>query len=463
MLRFALLALACLGCVRYEPRPLDPASHPAELGRRSLDDSALVAAVARYAGRPDVESGRWTDRQLAVAALSLRSDLPRLRAEWRAARAAALAAGARPGVGVTGEVEQRVGGRDDGSPWVVGLGALFTLELGGKRGARLQTARAEAALAETRLLAAAWDAVTGTRRAAAELAGAAAELRDAHQEIRLLEAVQELERARYAEAALGTSELARTSTEIQEARLALAGVEHRVLDARAALAAALAVPSRAVAALAPAMTASPECTSPDTLAGDSLIGAALTRRMEISSALGGYALAESRVRLEVARQFPDLELGPGFIWDQGVHRWTLALALPAVLGRRNRPAIRHAEVEREVAGLRVAEVQDSVLADVESAMLGCRGEALEVAAADSVVAAAKRLVERDRAAYERGESSRLEPARSELLLVRAERARRAAGRRGLLAAIRLDRALGGPLDGGWPDPRQHPEQEGIRP
>ena len=464
MLRFTLLALACLGCVRYEPRPLDPASHPAEFRRRSLDDSALVAAVARYAGRPEVESGRWTDRQLAVAALSLRSDLPRLRAEWRAAQAAALAAGARPGIGVTGEVERRVGGRDDGSPWVVALGALFTLELGGKRGARLQAARAEAALAETRLLAAAWDAVTGTRRAAARArAVPTAELQDARQEIRLLEAVQELERARYAEAALGTSELARTSTEIQEARLALAGVEHRVLDARAALAAALAVPSRAVAAVAPAIAASPECASPDTLAGDFLIGAALTRRMEISSALGGYALAESRVRLEVARQFPDLELGPGFIWDQGVHRWTLALALPAVLGRRNRPAIRQAEAEREVAGLRVAEVQDSVLADVESAMLGCRGEALEVAAADSVVAAAKRLAERDRAAYERGESSRLEPARSELLLVRAERARRAAERRGRLAAIRLDRALGGPLDGGWPDPRQHPEQEGTRP
>ena len=79
MIRFGLcLALACISCVKYEPRPLDPARHPAEVRTRDLADSALVAGVARYAGRP--EGRRWTDRQLAVAALRLRADLRRLAA-----------------------------------------------------------------------------------------------------------------------------------------------------------------------------------------------------------------------------------------------------------------------------------------------------------------------------------------------------------------------------------------------
>lgn len=465
MIRSGLyLALACLACVRYQPRPIDPARHPAEVRSRDLADSTLLAGVTRFAGRP--EGPRWTDRQLAVAALRLRADLGRLRAEWRAAGAAVRTAGERPRPGVQGDLERRVGGRNERSPWVVAVAGMFSLELGGKRGARLQAARAGVTLAESRLLTAAWRVAADTRGAAAALAQASGEVEDAREEVRLLEELHGLERARYAEAALGAAEVARTSTEIQNARLSLAEAEHGVLAARAALAAALAVPVRAVEAVEPDITATAGCTSLDSTRVGSFVGGALERRHEVSLALGDYALAESRLRLQVARQYPDLELGPGFVWDQGVNRWTLALALPALLGSRNRGAIGEAEAAREVAGLRVAEVQDSVLADLESAVQRCRGAGLELAATDSVVAAARRLVERDRSAYQRGETSRLEPARAELQLLRAERARRRAERRLVLASLELERAAGGPssqTSGEWPDPRQEPEEEATQP
>jgi outer membrane protein TolC len=458
------LALLGLACVRYEPHPLDPATHPTAVRGRSLRDSTLIARVTRYAGAPD--GTRWTDHQLAVAALHLRSDLPRLRAEWRAARAAVRTAGERPRPGMQGELERRVSGRDEGSPWVVAVGGLFALELGGKRAARLQAARSGLAMAESRLIGAAWGAATAARRAAAELSRASGEVADAREEVQLLEQVHALERARYAEAALGASDLARTSAEIQSARLLAAEAEHAVLGARASLARALAVPARAVETIEPHPAPAGGCAALDSVGADTLVAAAVGRRPEVALALGEYALAESRLRLEVARQYPDLELGPGFIWDQGVHRWTLALALPGLLGGRNRGAIGEAEAAREVAGLAVAEVQDSVLADVEGAVQRCRGAVLELAAADSVVAAATRLVARGQAAYQRGETSRLEPARAELQLLRGERARRRATRNLALASLALERARGGPSpasDNEWPDPRQDPEEEATRP
>ena len=143
----------------------------------------------------------------------------------------------------------------------------------------------------------------------------------------------------------------------------------------------------------------------------------------------------------------------------------LAFALPALLGSRNRGAIHEADAARDVAGLHVAEVQDSVLADVDMAIQGCRGASLELAAADSVVAAAERLYRREHEAYERGETSRLEPARAELQLLRARRAGRAAERRLALASLELERAAGGPpsADGQWPDPRQDPKEEASPP
>ncbi len=453
------LVVACAACVRYQPRPLDPATHTAEVFRRDLSDSALVAAVTRYAGRP--QEDRWTDRQLAVAGLTLRSDLRRLRAQWRAASAAERTAGERPGVGVQGEVERRVGGREVEDPWVVGVRAVVQIELGGKRGARLQAARSGATAAESRFVASSRMVAVETRLAAAALVHGLADAADAGEEVVALERVHALERSRFAEGALAASELARTSAEIQNARLALAGAEHGVLTARATLAATLALPLRAIDSLIPVLDSPAGCASLDTLGVEAFTTGAVQRRTEVATALAEYSLAESRLRLEVARQYPDLELGPGFVWDEGVHRWTLAYALPALLGSRNRGAIAEADAARDVAGLHVAEVQDSVLADADMAIQRCRGAALELAAADSVVAAADRLHRRERAAYRRGETSGLEPARAELQLLRAHRARRAAERRLALASIELERAAGGPpsSDAQWPDPRQDPREE----
>jgi outer membrane protein, heavy metal efflux system len=175
------------------------------------------------------------------------------------------------------------------------------------------------------------------------------------------------------------------------------------------------------------------------------------------TALAGYAVSEADVRLEVARLYPDLEIGPGFIWDQGVHRWTLALALPALLGLGQRGALHEAEASRSVAAARVAEAQDSIVMQVEAAAASCRGAGLGVIAADSQVVAARALAERDRARYERGETARLDPARSELLLARAERGHRAAQRRLTFAGIALEAATGEWPDSPtrpWPDPRE---------
>jgi outer membrane protein, heavy metal efflux system len=457
------LALACAGCVRYQPRPLDPTTHTAEVFRRDLQDSALMAVVTRHAGRP--VANRWTDRQLALAGLSLRSDLRRLRAEWRAAEAAERTAGERPGIGVQGEVERRVGGREVEDPWVVGVSGIVQLELGGKRGARLQAARAGATLAESRLVATSRAVAVETRLAAAGLIHALADAADASEEVRTLEKVHLLEQSRFAEAALDASELARTSTEIQNARLAQAQAEHAVLTARAALAAAMALPARALDSLVPSLDSPNRCASLDSIGPSGFTAEAVQGRTEVATALAGYAVAESRLRLEVAHQFPDLALGPGFVWDEGVHRWALAFALPALLGSRNQGAIAEADASRGVAGLHVAEVQDSVLADVDMAIQGCRGAALELSAADSVVAAAERLQRREREAYERGETSGLEPARAELQLLRAQRAERAAERRLTQASLELERAAGGPpsTNGRWPDPRQDPREEAPAP
>jgi cobalt-zinc-cadmium efflux system outer membrane protein len=456
--RRALAALGALvalhGCVRYVPQPIEPAAHAGAYRARRLSDPRLLDWVSRWADRPAPD--RWTDRQLALAALGLRAELARARAEWRAALAAERTAGARPSPGVTADVERAVSGSGGASPWVVSLGALWSVELGGKRGARLQRARARSALAEAELRRTAWRIASETRSAALALASADAERVGAEREAGALTEVESLERARYEEAALTAAELARTAAEVQDARFRASAAEAAAIDARTALAALTALPPAALDGAEVEAEPGSACASLVALGDDSLAALALTRRPEIGGALAEYAVAEAGLRGEVARQYPDLDLGPGFIWDQGVHRWTLALALPNLLKFRNRAAIDEAVAGRTAAAARVAEIQDALLGDAARAAGRCRGARLEATAADSQVVVAERQAALARAAYERGETSRLDPVLAALGVVRAERARRLQAGRLAAAGQALEAAVGGSADaegGRWPDPR----------
>jgi outer membrane protein TolC len=340
---------------------------------------------------------------------------------------------------------------------------LLAVELGGKRGARLQRARARAALAEGELRATAWRIARDAANAAVALAAAEADLAQARREVDALVDLEERERARFQEASLSSAELARTGTEVQAARTAAAGLRAQALAARAALAGALAVPLAAVDSLVVAPETAPDCVALAALGADSLAALALGRRPEIGRALAEYALAESDVRFEVARQYPDLDLGPGFIWDQGVHRWTLALALPALLGFRNRATIAEAERARTAAGTRVAQVQDELLAEAAMAIARCRGAGIELAAADSELAASASVAALADSAYRRGETSRLEPALATVSVARAARLQHAARLRAVAAAADLRWSIGGGIESTdrWPDPRRDSLMEGT--
>jgi len=114
----------------------------------------------------------------------------------------------------------------------------------------------------------------------------------------------------------------------------------------------------------------------------------------------------------------------------------------------------------------VAETQEILLSEVAAAVGLCRGAVLERVAADSQVVVAARAVALAQAAYERGETSGLEPALAALAEVRAERLQGAARARamaatvGLIASVGNHEALGA---GPWPDPRENALTEGVQP
>lgn len=447
------LLLCSLGCTRYQAQPLDLTAGPAEYRVRRLNDPAVLRLVGRFAG--GVSDSGWTDRQLALAALHFRPELSRARADWRAARAGEISAGARPQPGAQADVERAVSGAQGSSPWVVSLAGLYSVEFGGKRGARLLQARARTAVAEAELRLVAWQVVSDVRSATVDSWRAQQELADAEAEAGTLEQIQALTESRYREAVLTSSELARAGGEAQAARTAVSTARDAFFTAQAGLIRSIAVPAAALDSVRLAGPTVAGCEWLDSLGSDSVAVVALQNRAEIGHALAAYALAEANLREQVAQQYPDLQLGPGFIWDQGVHRWTLAFALPRLLLNRNRGPIAEATARRSAAAAGVAEAQEQVLGETGAGGLACRGAGVEVAAADSQFVAAGRAARLAGIAFQRGETGRIEVAQAELALLRARRTQRSAKRKWVGAGLTLERAAGVWHENAarWPDPR----------
>ncbi|HET7600813.1 MAG TPA: TolC family protein [Gemmatimonadales bacterium] len=454
----ALLALAA-ACAPYVPAPIDPAARAEAFAARSLDAPGLAEYLAAHGSR--APAGGWGSADLALAALYWQPGLDRARADWRAARAGEITAGARPQPEIQSEIGRATSGAVFESRWLASLFGLFTLETGGKRGARIAAARARTALAEVDLDETAWRAARQVRSAFVDAAAAAERLADARAELARIAGFAERLRARYEEGAVGRGELAAIEAEETAARVAAANEARTLASARSALARAVAVPAAALESLALAAEDPPACAGTT----DSVQALALRRRYEIGRGLAEYAIAEADLRGAVAGARPDVQLGPGFTWDQGIARWSLLLNLPRLVLNRNRGPIAEATERRSAAAARFSEMQQGVIADVAAAVAACRVSQTELAGADSVAAAVARRAAVARGAYERGEigAADLEPL--ELEETRALRARHAARHHLAAAGVALEAATGAwpPGDITWPDPREPRElAEGPR-
>jgi outer membrane protein TolC len=102
---------------------------------------------------------------------------------------------------------------------------------------------------------------------------------------------------------------------------------------------------------------------------------ALTSRADVRSALADYAAAEADLRLQIAKQYPDIHIGPGYQWNSGQagdSEWILGLNLELPLLDRNQGPIAEAEARRKLAAARFVELQSQIISQIDRAAAALR-------------------------------------------------------------------------------------------
>ena len=446
-----LLPLLLSGCLwqTYQAKPLQPAVTAERLTTRSLTDPGLRKFLQTH--EVNISSWplqRWDLRELSAAALYFNPQLAEALATVGEARAAEITAAARPNPNVDLRSEHHsdtAGGR---TPWSLGAALGWIFEPAQKREARLEYARARTQAARAAVTEKAWTVVSAVRDRCLDYADAVARREALHRQAALVnEAAVML--ARRAE--LGqTSDFEVSTMRLEADRIALArsAAEARIDMARTAIASAMGLPASALADVDLDLGRPGQLPAATRISASGLQRAALTRRADILRSLEQYAVSEAALKQQIARQYPDITLSPGYLFDQADNVWSLGATALLPLLDRNQGPIAEARAQRDLAARRFESLQAQVLSELQNARAAYLAALKSIQSAENLQ---KRLQVQEgviRRQVEAGETDRLALLRAELETQAARVAAQDIYAEAWRALARLEDATQSSLSGG---------------
>ena len=441
----AVVLTAAAGCVRYHARPIEPVKAMQEFEARRLDARELGDFLVRNDEVKEWPPAAWDLKVLTLAALYYHPDMDFARAQYGAARGGIVTAGERPNpaLGLLTGFNSTTP-RSEITPWIPEVSLEIPVEIAGKRGIRLAQARKLAEAARWDVLTTAWEVRSRLRGALLEVwaAGEKAALLSEQENLQA-ETVRLLELQKDAGEA-SVYDLIQARVAHDNARLAAVEGARAGEEAMAHLASALGLPRRALDGVRLSFEAF-RAISPDIPEGEVRRHAVLNRS-DILAALSEYAASEAALRLEIARQYPDLRLGPDYQLDQTDSKWTLGLSFELPILSRNRGPIAEAKARREESAARFLAVQSQAIGELDAAVEDCRAAVLKARAAGDLLANLAGQERAARARRELGEISGLELLGVRLELGAGAQARLEALVQAQEAVGRLENAAQSPLD-----------------
>jgi outer membrane protein TolC len=430
----ALATTWLAACVHFQPRPVSAAQTLAAFEIRTLDDPGLKTFLQANHAAPGPASGPWTLESLILVAFYYHPDLDLARAAAAVAGAAIVTAGERPNPSAI-----IAPGYDSTTPaslitpWILTFDLDIPFETAGKRGYRVAQARQLSQAARLNIATVAW-------RVRSQVRARLLDLYAATQMEGLLASQQDVQATTVGlvERQLSAGEI--SAFEVTQARIALDSIRlarhdaaRQRAEARVQLADAMGLTVKALEGVQ--VTFDDFTRPPSELPAPDGRRQALLNRADILGALAEYEATQAALQLEVARQYPDIHLGPGYQLDQTDSKWTLALGLTLPLFNRNKGAIGEAEARRSEAGARVLAVQARVIGDLERAVTGYQAALQKTATAEAMLAELKRQEQSAQERFKAGEISRLDLSTTQLELYTGALAR-------LAALVKTEEALG---------------------
>lgn len=419
---WSIAIFSITGCASFRPKSIAPDKQVAAFEARTLDNADLRKYLTTNLGHDMTPwpPKSWDFQMLTLAALYYHPDLDIARAKWGTAEAVIITAGQHPNpdIGFRPEYNSTTTGI---SPWILTPTLDIPLETAGKRGYRIDQAKHLSQAARLNIATVAWQVRSRLRvRAIDFYAANQAESSLLKQQVIREEVVKLLEqRLEYGEAS--QPDVTQERIALTQTQISLRDAQKQRAESRAQFADALGLPVSALVGVDLAFGFFDRTTV--NIPSEEIRRRALLNRSDILGALSEYAASESALQLEIAKQYPDLHLGPGYSWDQGENKWSLGISITLPIFNQNQGPIAEAEARRKEAAARFTALQAQVIGEIDRALAGYRAAVQTLETADQLVESRKERQRSAQSMFNIGQTDRLEIRSADLELATAELSR----------------------------------------
>lgn len=397
--RRVFLIAACfvtplMGCASYKPAPISPTESALSLDNRNLDNPGLqkfIDAELGDAGKDD-PAPTWDLSTLTLAALYYHPDIAIAHAKLASAEAGVITARQRPnpGLSIAGAFGQAAvaGAITPGAvAMTVGPTIDFLIETFGKREDRTVQSQHLADAARWDLATAGWQVRARVRTALLDLWAAQQRLALTHRQVDLQDELVRFLDQRFAVGEASSVDVMLARVARAQITLSLHNLEQTEAMARVQLATALGVPVHALDGVnlsfgaldhPPPMPAHPDAGK--------LRQEALTKRTDVRADLQDYEAAQSALQLQIANQYPNITLSPGYNYDFGVNKYILGLGTDQIpILNQNQGPIAEALASRQQAAANFTALQAQIIGAIDEAAAAYRSATRSVATGDALL------------------------------------------------------------------------------
>ncbi|MDD2722645.1 MAG: TolC family protein [Methylovulum sp.] len=364
LIRLTLLAMLS-SCAHYQERPLNASASATRIEARSLNNSELQQFID---SSNSPKNRAWNLDKLTLAALFYHPDLALARAQADSADASIVTAGLRPNPNFTLTPTWISNLAAPAIPWIIASSLSIPIETAGKRGYRIDKSQHLTDAASLRIADAAWLVRGRLRLAMLDVYAAQESVRFLQQQCDLEQAINQYLQQRQAAGELAETDVLTAQLGLQQTQLNLIAAQKKLANTQTLLATAIGVPVAALTGIELDFSEFTHLPDFNAIPTAQLQTIALRQRPDVLASLADYAAVQSALQLEIANQYPNIQVNPGYTWDIGSHYWVLgANALQLPIFHQNQGPIAESEAKRQEASVRFEALQLRILGEIDHA------------------------------------------------------------------------------------------------
>ena len=374
--KIILLSIACgllIGCAtdKYEAKPISVEKITAKILAKDVTNPDFKAYLIKQGYQEEnLPFATWGLDELALCALYFNPKLDVAKAQMGLANAQIESAGQKQNATLNANLSHSDLANGDKRPWAYGLNVEIPIETANKREIKIEEAQANATASRMNIAAAAWQLRSQIAK----------DLLEYHQDITHAQLLQSeltaqteianmlqkrMENGLASKVELSAVQLAQLKTQSELNNKQAKSAETQVRLANDVGLSIEKFQKTTIKNLDIDATLNQQTSALDNdFLNKNLQETALLNRIDIRRALANYAMAEAKIKLEIAKQTPDISLSPGIAFEYGDSIWSLGFSALMGLINKNQTQIVEAKQLREVEGAQFEALQAQIIGDL---------------------------------------------------------------------------------------------------